>query len=191
MSTITDWNINPNQNWYIQLEDNGSDITVELYSSQSDAEAGSNLVASGSGEYGTDSEVLLTMEESGSPTISFFNSALSYHLKLSGESGDADILFQLYPFVDITEINSSIYRSEDLISRRITKEINEHTHVVINKTLSLPTLIDGLKIQDVLQIDSDFRGKTSSNFVDEINIKGSHNSLICSVGCVEYIDFTR
>ncbi len=191
MLNIVDWNINPNQNWYIKLKDSGSDITVDLYTSQSDADAEINVVASGTGAYGSGSEVVLTMDAGGSPTISFFNPALAYHLKVAGAAADPDVIYHLHPFVDLPEINNSVYRSEDLIYRRVINEINTHTHVSKNKTISLATLVDGLAIQDVLEIDSSFRGETTNNLVDEIIISGSQNSLISTIGCVEYIDFVR
>jgi hypothetical protein len=51
---ITEWNLNPNQNWYVKISDSGSDILVELYESEDDLTAGTGLTASGSVDYGTD-----------------------------------------------------------------------------------------------------------------------------------------
>ena len=191
MFNITSWNINPNQDWYVKLQDTGSNISIGLYNSLSDAQGSSNIVASASVAYGDSVGVLMEMDASGSPIISFFNSAVPYHLNVTGAFGDVEKIYHLYPFVDLPEINNSVYRSEDLIIRRVTNEINTHTHVAKSKTVSLSTLIDGLGINDIMEIDSDFRGESSSNVVDSITISGSNKSLLCSIGCTEYLDFKR
>lgn len=192
MLEITDWNINPNQDWFVKLSDNGDDILVELFNTLVDAIAGINLVASGSGAFGTGTEVELTMDDSGDPNISFFNSSLSYHIKVSGSDSDTTKIYQIFAFTDLDEINNSIYRSLDLVTRRIQKEINQHTHVTKEKSLILSTLIDGLEINDVLRINSDFRGGTpTDNIVSEITITGTPRSLLSTVSANEYLDFTK
>lgn len=191
MFTIVDWNINPNREWHVKIEDNGADMLVGLYLSEANAKADLDRVAYGTGSFGTASAVTLTMEESGSPTISLVNPALSYHLKVSGADADETKYYKLHPFTDLPEINNSVYRSENLILRRITREINAHTHVAHEKTVSMATLIDNLAINDVLQINSAHRGITSDNIVEEISINGSTRSLLSTVIATEYLDFTK
>jgi len=187
--SITDFNINPNQDWYVKISQDGSDILVELYLSEADATGGVDMVASGSTNFGTDSEVTLVMEEGSSVQISFFNSDLEYHMKVAGSDSDTTKTFHISPFVDLEEISHNLYQSQDLLTRRAVKEINEHTHTSLFKDLTLATLVDGLEINDILEIDSDFRGKTTNNIVNTITIIGTHNSLTCSLSAVEFLDF--
>jgi hypothetical protein len=126
--TITEWNLNPNRNWYLFLSDSGSDISVELYTSQADADAKTNLVASGAGGYSAGTQITLSMEDDGTPEISLFNSDLDYHLAVTGQSGALSKLFHLAPFVDLDEINNEIYQSTALFQARVLHEINTHTH---------------------------------------------------------------
>lgn len=191
MFSINSWNLNPNKDWYVKFDNLTSYMLVRLFNTATDALNGTNLVATANVDFGDDEGVTLEMADSGSPTISLFNPAVPFHLVVSGASGDTGKTYHLYPFVDLPEINNSVYRSEDLILRRVTNEINLHTHVYKNKTVSLSTVIDGLDINDVLEIDSDFRGGTSNNLVDEITISGTSKSLVATVGCVEYLDFKR
>ena len=191
MFNITNWNLNPNQDWYIKFHSDGSNILIYLYNTLADAQNDLNIVATATVGFGENVDVVFAMTATGSPIISFFNSAVSYHAAVTGYSGDSDKIYHLYPFVDIQEINNSIYRSEDLILRRVTNEINTHTHVSKNKTVSLAGLLDTPGIQDVLTIDSAFRGETTVNLINEITISGSQNSLLSTIGCVEYIDFVR
>ena len=37
--SITDWNVNENREWFIRLYDNGSNIGIRLFHTQSDAES--------------------------------------------------------------------------------------------------------------------------------------------------------
>lgn len=191
MFTLAEWNINPNQDWYIKLSDATTEISVELYESSEDALSSANLIASGTCDFGTEKECTLVMEDGAGVTISFFNGALAYHLKVSGQSGDQMTIIHLFPFVDLPEINDSIYRSEDLILRKVTYEINAHTHVAVDKSVFLATVIEGLDINDIVKLSSSFRGQETYNIVDGITITGTKNSLLSTVEMVEYKDFVR
>lgn len=191
MFSIKDWNINPNQDWYVKIYDSGAKFTVDLYSTEADALSGTNLIATGTEEFGSCKEVTLTQEEDPLVVISYFNLALTYHLKVTGFDSDPMKIYHLFPFVDIQEVNDSIYKSSDLIQRRVTHEINKHTHVSVMKVVSIATLIDGVEINDVLKISSVFRGSNTYNLVEEVEIRGNKNSLLSKITAVEYLDFER
>lgn len=186
--TITNWNINPNRNWYIVISDSGSDIQVDLYTTQSDAESSTNLVASGSGSYGTGTQITLTMDASGTPEISLFNLSLEYHIAVTGGSGDSQKIFHIAPFVDLDEINNGIYKSSELIQARATYEINAHTHVSKNKSISLASPFSDVLAGDVVRIQSTRRDIDVLTEVDEFAIKGTQNSLTSTVETIEYED---
>lgn len=191
MFNITNWNLNPNQNWFVKFHSDGATILIYLHNTLFDAQNGLNIVATGSAVFGENVEVTFVPALTGSPVISLFNTAVPFHAAVTGYSADLDKIYHLYPFVDIQEINNSIYRSEDLILRRVTNEINKHTHVSKNKTVALAGLLDSPAIQDVLTINSVFKNETTVNLINEITISGSQVSLLSTIGCVEYIDFVR
>ena len=45
--SVVAWNVLENEIWYVRLADNGSNISVKLFSSLADAEADQNPVAAG------------------------------------------------------------------------------------------------------------------------------------------------
>ncbi len=187
---IAEWNLDPNRHWYVRLSDSGN-VKVELYKTQSDAQSQVNLVASGeSSGYGSELPVELTMDENGSPEIDFFNSSLSYHLKVSGQSGDTAKIFHIKPFVDLPDISHSIYRSEDLIRRRAILEINKGTHYSLVRTLEMPhnaALDEGT----VMKIVSSRRNLDVLATITEYRVIGTVNSLIDSIEAVQYEDLVR
>lgn len=186
--TITEWNLNPNRNWYIFLSDSGSYISVELYTSQADANAKTNLVASGAGGYGAGTQITLSMEDDGTPEISLFNSNLEYHLAVTGLSGDLSKLFHMAPFVDLDEINNGIYQSTALIQAKALHEINTHTHTSKERVIDLAGPFHQILVGDVLRVQSDTRGLDVLTTVTETAITGAADSLTAQVETVEYVD---
>jgi len=188
---ITDWNINPNRHWYVRISDITTGIKVELYTTKVDAQNQTNLVASGASDsYGSNLPIILTMDSSGSPTIEYFNTSLDYHLKVSGNSGDAYKIFHIKPFVDLPEINHSIYRSEDLIYAKALNEINSHTHrsIIRNFRLSHNTSLDeGTN----LRINSNRCNIDVITAIIEYRIEGTVNYLVDSVSTIQYEDYKR
>jgi len=189
--SITEWNLDPNRHWYVRLSDASGSVRVELYKTQSDAQSQSNLVASGnSSGYGSGLPVELEMAAGGSPTISYFNSSLSYHLKVNGSSGDSTKIFHLKPFVDLPDIAHTIYRSEDLIKRRAILEINKGTHVGVIRSIQAGHNT-GIDEGTILRINSARRGINVLARITEYRILGTPDSLIDNIEAIEYQDLTR
>ena len=156
---VTAWNINPNRVWFVRLADAGSTISVELYLTQADAEAQTNLRASGyTTGFGSDLPVTLNIEPTTSVFVSFFQD-YSWHLKVSGSDADPTVIFQVKEFVDLDEISHPIYRNTDLITTRATAEIDTHTHAVIRKEIALGSHIPDIEPGDIVRINSTRRGK--------------------------------
>jgi len=189
--SIAEWNLDPNRHWYVRLSDGSTGIKVELYKTKSDAQGQSNLVASGTSDgFGTGKEVTMEMAENGSPMIELFNTALSYHLRVSGSSGDSTKIFHVKPFVDLPDISHSIYRSSDLITRRAVLEINKGTHYRLIRSFSIghnPNLDEG----KIIRINSSRRNINVLTRVIEYRISGTITSLIDSIEAVEYCDMVR
>lgn len=185
---LTDWNLNPNQLWFIKITDSGSLIEVGLYTTQVDASSGTNAQVLGEVSYGTDVSVVLENTEDSTIAISFFTSDETYHLKVSGQNGDDDIILQVSPFVDLPDITNSIYRSEELISKRVTNEINIHTHSAKRRDIGIASHEPELQVSDVCRIYSSFRGIDVLTVLEELIIVGTQNALINQIGTVEYTD---
>jgi hypothetical protein len=189
--SITDWNISPNQDWYVKLSDAGDDIFVELYTTQADAEAGTSLTAYGSTDFGTDSDVVLVMDDVGSPEISLFDAGSTYHLKVSGQDADETKIYHVSPFVDLPGITHGIYQSEGMIAPRASYEINAHTHTSKIKSIGIANHIPGLKTGDVLRIQSDHIGIDVLSTITELTISGTPDILVNTVETIEYVDLSR
>jgi len=185
--SITDWNLNPNRQWYLRMEDMGSDFCVHLFENLADAQADTNIYAQEAEvPFGTDREINLT---SGDETVlSYFNEQLTYHMKVSGQDGDPVRIFSVAPFVDLPDINNSIYRSESLIQQKAISEINAHTHIKINRDIGIGNHIPALKVGDPCRINSTRLSLDVMTTVEEVVIVGTVNSLINHIGTVEHTD---
>jgi hypothetical protein len=193
--TITNWNLNPNISWWVNISDNGSGIDVELYSTAADAVAGTNAIASSETiinpvAYGTDVEVVLVWSGSAlTDEISYFNSDLDFHLTVSGSSGDPDITYSIAPFADIDPITDSIYRSDELIAAKSLSEINKHTHLSKIKIIDIAVHNPAMAVGDQVTIDSTLRGGVAPlAIIEEVNIVGDVNSIINQIQTIEYVD---
>jgi hypothetical protein len=81
MLSITAWNIDPTRLLFVRLEDAGAGIRADLYLTQADAEAETNLQASGtSSGYGSDLPVTLENDPAGTVLVSLFQSIYAWHL---------------------------------------------------------------------------------------------------------------
>lgn len=189
--SITYWNLNPNRDWYIKLSDAGDDILVELYPTQSDAEAGTNLTASGAADFGSDSGVVLIMEDGGSPEISLFDAGEASHLKVSGQDGDEAKIFHVSIFTDLPDISHGIYQSSAMVTPRARYEINAHTHTAKIKSISIANHVPAMKTGDVLQIQSARLSVDVLTTVTELTISGTPDSLVNTVETIEYVDLSR
>jgi len=186
---ITEWNLNPNRNWYVKLADAGTDISIKLYPTQADAVANTNLTAEGTAVFGTGSETLLIA--TGSLLISLFNDALLYHLKVSGADADTAKTFHIKPFVDIPDINHNVYRSEALIQKKALAEINAHTHTAKIRSIGIANHNPLLRTDDVINIQSTMRSLNVLATVSERLISGTPDELIDQIETVEYLDLTH
>jgi len=189
--SVTAWNLNPNRDWYVKLSDAGDDILVELYPTQSDAESGTNLTASGAASFGSDSEVSMVMDDGGSPEISLFDAGPTYHLKVAGQDADATKIFHVSPFVDLPEVSHGIYQSWAMVTPRAQYEINAHTHTAKIKSIGIANHIPAMKAGDVLRIQSSRIGVDVLTTITELTISGTPDSLVNTVETVEYVDLSR
>ena len=186
---LIDWNLNPNILWFVKIRSGATGkVIVELFSTQADASAGTNLQASDELDSGLDLEVLLIAEAG--VDISYFNKAVNYHLKINGVTPNNTKILKMNPFFDLPDINHGIYRSSVLIQRRAVNEINLHTHIAIKRAVSIANHIPTLKIGDVCQLNSTLRGMDVLTSLEELTIIGTPNSLINQIGTVEYKDLT-
>lgn len=188
--SVTDWNLNPNRDWYIKLSDAGDEIFVELYPTQADADGETNLTAYGLADFGNDSDVVLVMDDAGSPEISLFNAETTYHLRVSGQNSDDTKIFHVSPFVDLPDISHSVYQSSAMITPRATYEINAHTHTSKIKSIGIANHIPTLGVGDILQIQSDRLGVDVLTEITELTISGTPDSLVNTVETIEYVDLS-
>lgn len=189
---IIDWNLNPNILWYVKLRDTGSTFIVELFLTKADADAGTNIIAWQDGlSFGSDIPVLFgNLPDPVVISPSKFNEELSYQIKVSATDGSATRIFKVSPFVDLPDVNNSIYRSESLIQQRAIHEINEHTHVREIHDVGSPNHIPAIKSGEVCRINSTRLGIDVLTTIEELTIVGTKESLINQISTVAYTDLS-
>jgi len=192
MVSVVNWNIDENIVWYLRLADSGSVVSVEMYLTQADAEAQTNLQASGeSSGYGSSQEVTLTNEQEAETPVTLFRNEYSWHLTIAGQNGDDTKIFKVKEFVEMDEISHSIYRSSDLITARATAEINAHTHAAIVRNVSLGIHLPEIEVGDIAGLDSDRRGVDDLGQIHEHQIIGTPDSLVSDIEVRKYLELKR
>jgi len=185
---INDFNINPNRNWYVKITDAGTEISVKLFLIQSDAASDINLIAQGTAVFGTGIKCVLSSATAASVQLSLFNTALQYHLKVSGQNGDTAKIYHIAPFVDLPDINNSIYRSQSLIEQKAIALINEHTHTASIRTIMVANHNPAMKTCDIIRIQSVKTGLNNLAVLSEIVISGTPDALTNQIETREYQD---
>ena len=119
MFTIDAWNIDRNIVWFVKISDTGSNFLIELFTTMSDAQNGTNRQAY---EYtlgfGSSLKVNLTNEGSAVYPVGYYMESEDWHLKVSGQDGDTTAIFRIKEFVELDSIEHAIYRNADLIPLR-------------------------------------------------------------------------
>lgn len=199
MFDVTDWNINPNQKWFVKLSDAGAVALVELFNTLADAQAGTNRVAFGNAAFGTDVKVLLTPDTtlpSFGPLVKF-NIQLDYHLKITGVDGDATKRFAIGPFTDLPPVEDPLMLTEQIILARATLEINRGTHSTLRRSIALGSHYPALNCGDIVTLSSTRRGLVAvRNRIESLTITARIEdtrelTFNDDVEAVEYIDFVR
>ena len=184
---ISAWNIDPNRVWYVRLADAGSNISVELYATQADAEAQTNLQASGATTgFGSSLSVTLTNATGATYPVSLYQSTYSWHLLVSGADGDSTAIFRIREFVDLDEIDHAVYRNADLIPIRAAAEIDAHTHVKYIRSLQCALPILAAQEGAIGTLDSARRALSELGQVTQQTITGTPNSLLGSLEIVTH-----
>lgn len=190
---ITAWNINPNQNWYVRLYNGTTGIGVQLYNTEADALAQSNVVSTGiSSGFGTDLEVILT---TGLTVVSLFQDAYTWYLKVSGLVSDPAKIYLIKQFVELDDIESALFSNSLLIPIRATAEIDAHTHAKVTYDIALGNHMTTLACGDVITLQSTRRSfnKMLQVLESSISYKTDKNksSLTTSIRATEYITLKR
>lgn len=172
---IDDWNLLPNQRFFVRLRDSGTDIEVDIFNTKADLDADVSRVAFGTVNFGTALKVSLTADStlpSEGDSISKFNTDLDYDLKVTGDSGDPLKKFQIGPFTDLPPIEDAILITEAMIQDRATLELNRGTHSSNHRNLRLDKHFEALNEGDIISLSSTKRGLVSvRNRIDAISIE--------------------
>lgn len=192
MLSIVNWNIDENRVWFVRLSDTGSAVLVELYLTQADAQARTNLQASGeSTGYGSALEVTLVNEIGATVAVSLFRDEYAWHIMVAGLNGDTTKIFKKKEDIEMDEISHSIYRNSSLITARATAEIDAHTHAAYIRDISLGTHLPEIEPGQILGVNSARRGINDLSQITEITITGTQNSLVNAVETRKYIGLKR
>lgn len=198
---VTNWNISPNIDWYVRLEDEGSSISVKLFIALSSAQHNDDMRAYAYGvPYGTDVPVTLNIvvpqgENTLTPVIGYYQDEYVWHMMISGQQGDPGRVIEIAQFTDLDAISHSIYRNLALITLRATDEINKHTHARIERRLPLATHIPDIKMGSVIRVNSARRNLDELNQIVGHVITGTSAqnevSLTSSLTVVKFQEMTK
>lgn len=179
---ITDWNLNPNQRFFVRMRVEAIDETtveIDVFNTKADLDADINRVAFAAPGFGTDVGILLTEDStlpSSGDAISKFNTDLSYHLKFTGLREDTEKKFQIGPFTDLPPVEDALLVTEAMVQARATLELNRGTHSAFHRTLRLDKHYEALNEGDIVEITSTKRGLVDEpNRIDDISIEVSVN----------------
>ena len=176
---ITDWNLLPNQRFFVQLSDNGDGIDTDIFNTKADIDAFINRVAFGTSSFGVDVQVTVeadSTEPSSGDGISKFNTSLSYDLKVNGALGDTLKKFQVGPFTDLDPIEDALLVTEAMIEARATLELNKGTHSAFRRTLQLDKHYEDLEEADIVSLTITKRGLVAEpNRIDLVSIEVAQN----------------
>jgi hypothetical protein len=190
--SVVNWNIAEKRVWFVRLSDTGSAVLVELYLTQTDAQARTNMQASGETTgYGSALEVTLTNEVGAIVPVTLFQDEYAWHLIVDGQNGDTTKIFKVKEFIEMDEISHAIYRNSSLITAKATAEINAHTHAAIIRDISLGTHLPEIEPGQILGVNSSRRGINDLSQITEITITGTQNSLVNAVETRKYIGLKR
>lgn len=184
---IAAWNIDPNRVWYVRMADAGSNIAVQLYATQADAKAQTNMQASGvTTGFGSSLPVTLTNAGGAAYPVSLYQSTYTWHLQVSGADGDSTAIFRVKEFVDLDEIDHAVYRNADLIPIRAAAEINAHTHARYTRMIQCGLPILAAKEGAIGSITSARLALSEMGQVATHTITGTPSSLISELEIMTY-----
>ncbi len=197
---VTDWNLLPNQKFFVKLSDAGTQMNVDIYNTKVDIDADTNKVGSATVAFGTGVEVTITAgatdPSSGDP-LAKFNTELTYDLKVTGVDGDTTKKFQVGPFTDMPPVEDALLVTEAMIQARATLEINRGTHSKLVRTLLLDSHYPALDEGDIVSLSATKRGLSSvrtriDNIILRIEIDDSRIiNFFDTMDVVEFKDVVR
>lgn len=190
--SVVNWNIDENRVWFVRLSDTGSAVLVELYLTQANAQARTNLQASGTSTgYGSALVITLVNAVGATVPVTLFRDEYTWHLTVAGLNGDTTKIYKIKEFIEMDEISHAIYRNSSLITARATAEINAHTYAAIIRQISLGTHFPEIEPGQILGVDSDRRGINDLSQITEIEIIGTPNSLVSRLETSKYMALKR
>lgn len=177
---VTDWNLSPNQRFFVRLRDSGTNVEIDIFNTKADLDADINRVAFGTITYGENLALAVeadsTEPSSGDP-ISFFNNDLAYHLKVTGLAFDTEVKLQIGPFTDLPPVEDALLVTEAMIQARAILEINKGTHSAFHRNLRLDKHYENLNEGDIISLSSSKRGLVDEpNRIDDLSIEVNQNN---------------
>jgi len=187
---LQDWNVKPNQIWFVKVVNN----LVTLFSSLADLTNNANPEAYGFVDADTLQVVLTSYDEY--ETMEYYYDDFECHLSLS-EIPSGTRLFKVKPLTDMSEIRHAIYNNTNITISRGEAELNLHTYSVNGRELVLGTHIPTLECGDNVDLTSTRRNKTAEKSqVLSQTISGSvedsgETFLITTINVATYTELSR
>lgn len=163
---------------------------MEFFTTKADRDAGTNRVAYGVFAFGAAVEVVL-VQDAETPVISLFNDQETWHCIVTLLEEDPQAVFAIGPFTDKQEVIDPLLVSAQARLDRALREIDEGTHIKINRDLTPGVHFQGLEVGNTRKLQDNMRGLNQSVRIESITIHGDKDSLIDTIRTVEFKDVTR
>ena len=194
-TTLLNWNVYPNQLWYVKLiGDSGSGMVVQLFETEADLTAGTNITASGI----VDADTLeVVLSDSLSVDMEFYYEDYTAHLTVSKLlTGTATRSFKLKPLTDISEIDHAIYNNSNISISRGEAELDLHTYAILRREIALGSHLPELECGEFVELNSVRRNKLEKSQVLSMTIAGSASDdgtseLITTINVANYLELSR
>lgn len=187
MAVITEWNIDPNLQWFVRI----SGGSVTLYLSESDAISDTNSVASSFADsedkvdFGSDVEFAHIGK---TYKLDFYDDKVPYHMKIEPVGNN---IFRIGPFFEIESEEHAIYKNSDIAGSRALLLINQHTHIQKVYSLTVPgfkiyELFDPVSVSSNRTIPNLFQGK-----IESVSYEMTRDRVVSIVGIYKYERMSR
>lgn len=186
MLTVDNFNVEPNEKWFVRLSAGATNIDISLYLSRANALAGTNPIASGqSSGFGTFRPVTLTQIAT-TPAISKFATNVSWDLQVSGQTGDSMEIYRVGPFSDMDDVSHAIYRNDEIIPYRAAALVNERTHLDRSATIVTPKIDSQITPNKSLRVASSEMGIDAHYTISGIELELTPDSMLMTVTASKY-----
>lgn len=184
MSSILNWNLDPNLRWFVRIFAS----TSFLFLSEEDAVAGTGYVCYAN-IGSVDGKVVFPETEftylGKTYEIEYYDNTVDYHMVVDNSDGETNII-RVGPFFEIEAEEHPLYKNESIAESRALMLINERTHIQKLYTFGVPGFIVYEAFNSVDLTSSRVQPNNFKGKIESISYTLSRNSVVALLGVTKY-----